>query len=90
MSALPPKGDIAECDRHVRFVPKADIQELAHLRTSNFRKVLLLARRRIRQQGHGVHLKPWREISEPLRRLVHRKCLNTLVEVGEHHNADRH
>jgi hypothetical protein len=25
MSALPPKADIAECDRHVRFVPKADI-----------------------------------------------------------------
>jgi hypothetical protein len=24
MSALPPKADIAECDRHVRFVPKAD------------------------------------------------------------------
>src|SRR5215469_85930 len=26
MSALPPKADIAECDRHVRFVPKADIR----------------------------------------------------------------
>ena len=26
MSALPPKADIAERDRHVRFVPKADIQ----------------------------------------------------------------
>ena len=25
MSALPPKADIAECDYHVRFVPKADI-----------------------------------------------------------------
>src|SRR5215469_14308225 len=24
MSALPPKADIAEGDRHVRFVPKAD------------------------------------------------------------------
>ena len=24
MSALPPKADIAERDRHVRFVPKAD------------------------------------------------------------------
>src|SRR6516165_9467989 len=24
MSALPPKADIAECCRHVRFVPKAD------------------------------------------------------------------
>src|SRR6516164_2348763 len=24
MSALPPKADIVECDRHVRFVPKAD------------------------------------------------------------------
>ena len=25
MSALPPKADIAERDRHVRFVPKVDI-----------------------------------------------------------------
>jgi hypothetical protein len=25
MSALPPKTDIAQHDRHVRFVPKADI-----------------------------------------------------------------
>jgi hypothetical protein len=25
MSALPPKADIVEHDRHVRFVPKADI-----------------------------------------------------------------
>src|SRR5262249_43620582 len=25
MSALPPKADIVECNRHVRFVPKADI-----------------------------------------------------------------
>ena len=25
MSALPPKADIAEYDRHVRFVPKTDI-----------------------------------------------------------------
>jgi hypothetical protein len=25
MSALPPKADISESDRHVRFVPKADI-----------------------------------------------------------------
>jgi len=25
MSALPPKADIDECDRHVRFVPNGDI-----------------------------------------------------------------
>jgi hypothetical protein len=25
MSALPPKADVAEHDRHVRFVPKTDI-----------------------------------------------------------------
>src|SRR5215470_4461872 len=25
MSALPPKADIRRCNRHVRFVPKADI-----------------------------------------------------------------
>jgi hypothetical protein len=28
MSALPPKADIAERHRHVRFVPKADIHAL--------------------------------------------------------------
>ena len=28
MSALPPKADIVERDRHVRFVPKADIDSL--------------------------------------------------------------
>ena len=28
MSALPPKADIDEYDRHVRFVPKADIPVL--------------------------------------------------------------
>src|SRR5262249_4157917 len=26
MSALPPKADIRQCDWHVRFVPKADIE----------------------------------------------------------------
>jgi len=26
MSALPPKADIRYCDRHVRFVPKADMK----------------------------------------------------------------
>jgi hypothetical protein len=29
MSALPPKGDIRQRNRDVRFVPKADIQEFA-------------------------------------------------------------
>jgi hypothetical protein len=32
MSALPPKADIAEQDRDVRFVPKADIQGLQFAR----------------------------------------------------------
>ena len=31
MSALPPKADIAERDRHVRFVPKADIGSIVVL-----------------------------------------------------------
>jgi hypothetical protein len=31
MSALPPKADIAECSRHVRFVPIADIASFNHL-----------------------------------------------------------
>src|SRR5215469_18687748 len=29
MSALPPKADIAKSDRHVRFVPKADINPVS-------------------------------------------------------------
>jgi hypothetical protein len=33
MSALPPRADIDERDRHVRFVPKADICEIGGLRT---------------------------------------------------------
>jgi hypothetical protein len=28
MSALPPKADIAKCDSHVRFVPKAEVGNL--------------------------------------------------------------
>jgi hypothetical protein len=28
MSALPPKSDIAECDRQGRFVPKADMERI--------------------------------------------------------------
>ena len=31
MSALPPKADIAEGNRHVRFVPKADIHNVDEL-----------------------------------------------------------
>jgi hypothetical protein len=31
MCALPPIADIAERDRHVRFVPQADIQEFVSL-----------------------------------------------------------
>jgi hypothetical protein len=32
MSALPPKADVAEICRHVRFVPKADIRCILALR----------------------------------------------------------
>jgi hypothetical protein len=31
MSALPPKADITERRRHVRFVPKADIEPIIRL-----------------------------------------------------------
>jgi hypothetical protein len=35
MSALPAKADIQPCERHVRFVPKADIpSEFSHWRIS--------------------------------------------------------
>ena len=34
MSALPPKADIVERDRHVRFVPKADIRSQIPLWTA--------------------------------------------------------
>jgi hypothetical protein len=37
MSALPPKADIAGCDRDVRFVPKADIRSA--IRSSCLRAV---------------------------------------------------
>ena len=36
MSALPPKVDIVERDRHVRFVPKADIVHRAALRVHGY------------------------------------------------------
>jgi hypothetical protein len=36
MSGLPPKADIVERDRHVRFMPKADIkQNLAEAHSTN-------------------------------------------------------
>ena len=40
MSALPPKADIDECDRHVRFVPKADIDGLRGPLAERFRQKL--------------------------------------------------
>jgi hypothetical protein len=46
MSALPPKADIAERDRHVRFVPKADIPRCRKRRysiTSSARLTAMLA-----------------------------------------------
>jgi hypothetical protein len=39
MSALPPKADIVQHDRDVRFVPKADIAKLPEL-NCQFRKWL--------------------------------------------------
>jgi hypothetical protein len=33
MSALPPKADIHQCNRHVRFVPKAEVGNLANPRS---------------------------------------------------------
>ena len=68
MSALPPKADIAESDRHFRFVPKADIGRLTkHVRLCDapraknaFRPVSLRAApkgrsdaRRKKQGGEG-------------------------------------
>ena len=40
MSALPPKADIAEYRRHVRFVPKADIDGLRGPLAERFRQKL--------------------------------------------------
>jgi hypothetical protein len=37
MSALPPKADIRQRNRHVRFVPKADIQLYVDLLLNNNR-----------------------------------------------------
>ena len=36
-----------------------------------------------------AHLKSCRQIGQPLRRQIDRKCLETLVEAGEHQNPDR-
>jgi len=44
MSALPPKADIVQHDRDVRFVPKADIMQC-----SNF----VVAKSKSAQQSHG-------------------------------------
>jgi len=50
MSALPPKADIAERDRHVRFVPEADMDSIEfrwctqpHVRTSTNRPAIAAA-----------------------------------------------
>ena len=40
MSALPPKADISEYRRHVRFVPKADIDGLRGPLAERFRQKL--------------------------------------------------
>ena len=40
MSAVPPKADIVERDRHVRFVPKADIAKMCALRVVHGDQVL--------------------------------------------------
>jgi hypothetical protein len=55
MSALPPKADIAERDRHVRFVPIADIEppSLDHLLTDTAGSTLLQALRPTFQAAGG-------------------------------------
>ena len=47
MSALPPKADIADCYRHVRFVPKADIAG-----ADEEKKISLRGKTRIFRAGH--------------------------------------
>jgi hypothetical protein len=49
MSALPPKADIAERDRDVRFVPKADI-----LRCSKERRYSITSSARTSNEGGMV------------------------------------
>jgi hypothetical protein len=55
MSALPPKADIRFRDRHVRFVPKADIE----------RPRLSAGYRQNRHDLHGISRKD-REVRMPL------------------------
>ena len=52
MSALPPKADIAECERRVRFVPKADIPP----RTSDVRFFPNIRNRSRARQSHWCSL----------------------------------
>ena len=47
MSALPPKAGIQRAERHVRFVPKADIRGKDTLRRSELRGPVRLLRRRL-------------------------------------------
>jgi hypothetical protein len=93
MSAFPPKADIVQHDRHVRFVPK-DSCSAAQIRLVGAapREVPNLDYARPAYGSVRTNttsgLKACREVSEPLRRLIHRKCLNAFVETGQHHNAD--
>jgi len=94
MSALPPKAGIDHNSGNVRFVPKADSRSAAQIRLVEHRAEArslvwtMLAQDSI-HIGQNTTSEACREVSEPLRRLIHRKCLNALVETGQHHNADR-
>ena len=57
MSALPPKGDIVEHDRHVRFVPKPAFGFIPLPRRMNFRATL-------ERSGPNLEIfTPWRQQS---------------------------
>jgi hypothetical protein len=45
MSALPPKADIAKCDRNVRLVPEAEIPTLSVPRKAPIARVMGFAYR---------------------------------------------
>jgi hypothetical protein len=57
MSDLPPKADIVRHDRHVRFVPKADIGRRGWVRVSTAYRVVRTRRQRRMTEAKSVSLR---------------------------------
>src|SRR5262245_30773063 len=84
-SALPPKADIDPRDRHVRFVPKADLCTAANASASSLSGTQggAQTRRIKRRQAPG---REWREVDVP-RRTVHNQFAHRLAGRGRVEHA---